>query len=142
LGSKPTFDKEPAGMRANATFEITSFKDTPWTQIPDGHTLARAAILKTFRGDLEGTSELEMLMSRGPDQSAAYVALERIEARLANRSGTFVLMHAATADSSGQHGDWTVVPGSATGELRGLRGRAEYRHDATGASFTLDYELE
>jgi hypothetical protein len=35
-----------------------------------------------------------------------------------------------------------VVPGSATGELRGLRGEAEYRHDERGTSFALQYELE
>ena len=69
------------------------------------------------------------------------MALERIEARLANRFGTFVLMHAAVADASGQRGDWQVVPGSGTGELRGLRGRGEYRHGANGAVFTLDYEI-
>ena len=51
-------------------------------------------------------------------------------------------MHAATADASGQRGDWQIVPGSGIGELRGVRGRAEYRPDKSGASFTLDYEIE
>jgi hypothetical protein len=80
-------------------------------------------------------------MSKGADGSAAYVAIERIDARLGERSGTFVLMHAAVADANGQRGDWQVVPNSGTGGLAGLSGRAEYRHDASGASFTLDYEI-
>lgn len=129
-------------MRANATFKIDSWNDTPWDQIPDGHTLGRASVKKTFHGEMEGTSAAELVLSRGPDDSAAYVAIERIDARLGDRTGTFVLMHAATADASGQRGDWQIVPGSGTGELRGLRGRAEYRHDASGTAFTLDYEID
>ena len=128
-------------MQAQSTFKIDRWQDHPWEEIPGGHTLARATVNKTFHGDLEGTSTAELVLSKGPDGSAAYVGLERIDARLANRNGTFVLMHSALADSAGQHGEWQIVPGSATGELHGLRGRAEYRHDASGASFRLDYEL-
>jgi hypothetical protein len=129
-------------MNATSNFEIKEWVNVPWEQIPEGHTLARATVKKTFRGDLEGTSTAELVMSRGADDSAAYVAIERIDARLANRTGSFVLMHAAVADKTGQRGDWQIVPGSGTGELRGLRGRAEYRHDATGAVFALDYEID
>ena len=53
----------------------------------------------------------------------------------------FVLLHSATMDAGGQHGDWRVVSGSGTGDLAGLSGRAEYRHDAKGAVSTLEYEL-
>ena len=58
-------------MLANSTFEITGWDDSPWDEIPNGHTLARAAVKKVFRGDLEGISPAELLMSRGPDGSAA-----------------------------------------------------------------------
>jgi hypothetical protein len=129
-------------MHARSTFEITGWDEYPWDEIPDGHMLARATAKKVFRGDLEGIGVAELVTFRGPEGSAAYVALERIEARLANRFGTFVLMHAAVADSSGQHGEWQVVPGSGTGELRGLRGRGEYRLGANGPVFTLDYEID
>jgi DMSO/TMAO reductase YedYZ molybdopterin-dependent catalytic subunit len=129
-------------MRANSTFEINGWDEIPGDEIPNGHKLSRATVKKTFRGDLEGTSTAELLLSKGPKDSAAYVALERIDGRLADRSGTFLLMHSALADAKGQHGDWRIVPGSGTGGLRGLSGRAEYRHDSSGASFTLDYEVE
>lgn len=33
-----------------------------------------------------------------------------------------------------------IIPGSATGELAGLRGSAEYRHDDQGAILTLHYD--
>ncbi len=129
-------------MQAHATFSIDPWDEQPGERIPGGHDLSRATVRRTFRGDLEGTSAAGLLMSKGEDGSAACVAMERIEARLAGRTGTFVHMHAAIADAGGRHGDWRVVPGPATGGLEGLSGRAEYRHDEAGATFTMDYALE
>ena len=38
---------------------------------------------------------------------------------------------------------WSVVPDSATGELRGLRGEARIINEPDGGhSFTLDYDFE
>ena len=128
-------------MHASATFRIDEWTNIPWEQIPGGHTLGRATVRKTFQGDLEGTSVAELVLSRSAGDAAAYVGIERIDARLGGRSGTFVLMHAAVADASGQKGDWRIVPESGTGELAGLSGTAEYRHDASGAHFSLDYEI-
>jgi len=129
-------------MRAQSTFQITRWQDAPGEPSPDDHVIGRATVEKTFRGDLEGTSVAELVLTKGADGSAAYVALERIEARLANRAGSFILLHAATATANGQHGDWQVVAGTGTGELRGLRGRGEYHHEASGAMFSLDYEFD
>jgi hypothetical protein len=128
--------------QARATFKVAGWDETPGEQIPGGHALGRAVLKKTFHGDLEGSSTVEMLMSKGADGSAAYVAMERIDARIGDRTGTFVLMHAATSDATGQHGDWRVVPGSGTGGLAGLRGTGAIQHDASGATFTLDYEID
>lgn len=125
-------------MHAESTFKIDQ-----WDQTPIGDPQAgRATVKKTFNGDLEGTSTAELVLWKAPDGTAAYVALEWIDARLANRAGTFVLMHAATADANRQRGNWEIVSGSGTGELRGIHGRGEYRHDAEGAHFTLDCEID
>ena len=100
-------------MHASATFKIDEWTTIPWEQIPGGHTLTRATVRKTFQGDLEGTSVAELVMSRSPGDAAAYAGIERIDARLAGRMGTFVLMHAAVADANGQRGDWQVSPSRA-----------------------------
>ena len=77
--------------------------------------------------------------------SAAYVGFERVVGHVHGRSGSFVLHH--TASSAGPSGErsaaWSVVPGSATGELRGLRGEARIINEPDGGhSFTLDYDFE
>lgn len=78
--------------------------------------LGRMSIEKEFQGDLVGSGKGQMLTAA----SAAYVAIERVEATLAGRHGTFVLQHRGVAE--GYELLVTVVPDSGTGELAGLRG--------------------
>jgi uncharacterized protein (TIGR03086 family) len=78
-----------------------------------------------------------------PESSRAYVAMERIVGRLGGRSGSFVLLHTATATVDGGLTRWVIVPDCATGELRGLRGEAQISIDADGGhSMTLQYHLD
>ncbi|NJN99165.1 MAG: DUF3224 domain-containing protein [Anaerolineales bacterium] len=124
---------------ARSTFEISGWDQTPLDEPAAGPKLARATVKKIFRGDLEGESIAELLLCQADDGSAGYVALERVVGRLAGRTGSFVVQHNAISSGAAQNGVWFVVPGSATGDLRGLRGQAEYRHDEHGAVFNLDY---
>ena len=96
---------------------------------------------KTFAGDLEGTSVVELLMSgSGKDETAGYVGLERITGRLDGKRGSFDLQHSAQLGGPDPRSTWLVVPGSGTGELAGISGEGRYEH-ATGAVFTLAYEI-
>ena len=52
-----------------------------------------------------------------------------------------MLQHGGIGDDTGQHAFGHIVPGSGTGELRGLRGEAAFAHDADGARLTLTYSL-
>lgn len=129
--------------RATCTFKIDAWSDSTYHD-EDGVKLNRAQLTKTFHGDLEGTSSVEMLGVQGqPETSRAYVAVERIDGRLGGKSGSFVLLHTATATADGEMTRWAIVPDAATGELHGLRGEARIRIDANGGhSMTLDYQLE
>jgi Protein of unknown function (DUF3224) len=96
---------------------------------------------KTFQGDFEGHSSAEILTAQAPHGSAAYVGLERLTGSLRGRSGSFVLVHAAT-DPRARSVPVSVLPNSATAELAGLRGRGQIeRHPDGSHTFTLDYEL-
>ena len=125
--------------QATCTFVIDSWDEGTWHD-QDGVKLQRAKVTKTFRGDLDGRSTVELLSVQGPsDASRAYVAVERIEGRLHDRAGSFVLLHAASPDSV----RWTVVPETATEGLRGLRGSAQIAITPDGGhSMTLDYDLD
>jgi hypothetical protein len=82
-------------------------------------------------------------MAQAQDGSAAYVALERLDVRVHGRAGTFVLQHCASGTRDQRSATWTVVPDSATGELRSLRGTARIVNEPDGGhTFELDYELD
>jgi hypothetical protein len=108
----------------------------------DGVLIGRVRIARSFTGDIEGGSTAELLTARMADGSAAYVALDRIRAAVDGKAGTFVLQHWGTVSGAGASTAGTVVPGSGTGELRGLRGSATIIVDGDGTHrLELDYEL-
>ncbi|MDB4976040.1 MAG: hypothetical protein JWN48_4381 [Myxococcaceae bacterium] len=126
--------------RASGAFEV---KLQP--QQSDGvgdASIGRLSIDKQFQGDLEGTSKGQMLASRSDVKgSAGYVAIERVQASLGGRTGSFVLQHSGTMNRGVSQLSVTVVPDSGTGELEGLSGRmkiiiAEGKH-----SYEFEYEL-
>ena len=127
--------------RAIGTFEV---KTTP--QPPDdkggGAALGRLLMDKQFHGDLEGTSQGQMLGHTTAVQgSAGYVAMEVVNGKLAGRKGTFVLQHSGTMSHGSFQLSVTVVPDSGTGQLAGLVGSmaiiiAEGKH-----SYEFDYTL-
>jgi hypothetical protein len=126
---------------ATGTFDVETWQDEPYDEA-EGANLRRARLTKTFHGDLEGRSTVEMLMAQAQDESAAYVAFERLDVRVHGRSGTFVLQHCASGTRDQRSATLTVVPDSGTGELRSLRGTMQIAVGPDGGhSFDLDYEL-
>lgn len=85
--------------------------------------LGRLAIAKQFSGDLTGTSAGVMLSARTPvEESAGYVALERVTGAVHGRQGSFVLQHSGVMDRGAPTLTIRVVPDSGTGDLSGLAG--------------------
>jgi hypothetical protein len=131
----------PMTTHATSTFDIDTWKDEPYDEA-EGASLRRAHLTKTFHGEVEGHSTVEMLMAQAQDESAAYVAFERLDVRLHGRAGTFVLMHSGSGTRDERTATWTVVPDTGTGELRRLRGAARIIVGPDGGhTFELDYEL-
>ena len=103
-------------MHAKGTFDV---KLLP---LADAHAeaagLGRMSIDKQFHGDLEATSQGQMLSAMSSVKgSAGYVAMERVTGALAGRNGSFVLQHSATMDRGAPTLTVTVVPDSGTDEL-------------------------
>ena len=109
-------------QQASGTFEVKMTPQSP-VDTSEGVSLGRFSLAKTFRGDFEGTSSGEMLSARTPiENSAGYVAIERVTGSLQGRSGSFVLQHSGSMTRGTPGLVITVVPDSATGALRGLAG--------------------
>src|ERR1035437_4291902 len=86
----------------------------------EGSTLGRMSIDKQFHGDLEATSNGEMLTAMTEVKgSAGYVAIERVSGTLQRRKGSFVLLHRGIMTGGAQELSLTVVPDSGSGQLVG-----------------------
>ena len=76
------------------------------------------------------------------DGSATFVGLERIVGQVAGKTGSFVLQRTGVFENGMAKESYFVVPGSGTGDLRGLRGEGT---SAVGHGIehplTLNYEL-
>ena len=127
---------------ANARFAIKTWDEKPYSEAPGSPKLTRASVTKTFTGDVEGEGSVEYLMMYRADGSATFVGLERVVGRIGSRSGSFVLERTGVFEAGQAKETYTVVAGSGTGELAGLRGSGT---TAVGHGlehpFTLEYEL-
>jgi uncharacterized protein DUF3224 len=124
-------------------FEVKTWDENPYDETDGGLKLTRASVTKSFRGGIEGEGTLEYLMVYPGGGYAKFVGLERVVGRLGDRWGSFVLEHSGTFEGGVAEASWSVVPGSGTGELRGLRGEGRFASaDAQRYPITLDYDLE
>src|SRR6476661_2618074 len=107
---------------AKSRFSITGWDEKPYSEGQDLPKLTRAAVTKTFTGDIAGEGHVEYLMMYASDGSATFVGLERIVGRVGGKAGSFVLQRTGVFESGVAKESYSVVPGSATGDLRGLQG--------------------
>ena len=127
---------------AIARFAIKTWDEKPYSEGPDMPKLTRATVTKSFTGDIVGEGYVEYLMMYGSDGSAAFVGLERIVGRIADKAGSFVLQRSGVFESGQAKESYFVLPGSGTGELRGLRGEGSSSvGHGNEHPFALNYEF-
>ena len=128
---------------ANSRFAIKSWDEKPYSEGQDLPKLTRAAVTKTFSGDIEGEGHVEYLMVYRSDGSATFVGLERVVGKVGGKVGSFVLQRTGVFENGVAKEAYVVIPGSGTGELRSLRGEGT---SAVGHGMehplTLTYELD
>src|SRR2546422_3098126 len=127
---------------ANSRFTIKSWDEKPYGEGPDLPKLTRAAVTKTFTGDIAGEAHVEYLMMYRSDGSATFVGLERVVGHLAGKAGSFVLQRTGMFENGVAKESFSIISGSGTGELRGLLGEGESAvGHGTEHPLTLTYEL-
>ena len=127
---------------ANARFAIKKWDEAAYSEGQDQPRLSRASVTKTYTGDIEGEGQVEYLMMYRSDGSATFLGLERVVGQIDGRTGTFVLQRTGIFEGGQAKESYSVVPGSATGDLQGLQGDG---NSAVGHGmehpFALSYEL-
>jgi hypothetical protein len=127
-------------QRANGTFDV---KITPQHEDKrEGAVLGRMSLHKVFQGDMDGTSEGEMLTAMsGVEGSAVYVAVERFSGTIQGKRGTVALSHRGTMNRGAQELSIEIVPDSGTGELAGIAGSMTIKIENGKHFCQLDYSI-
>ena len=128
--------------RATGSFEVKMAPQKPDNPQAQAAALGRMSLDKQFHGDLEATSQGEMLSVLDQTKgSGGYVALERVTGTLQGRSGSFVLQHNATMNRGVPQLNVIVVPDSGTGDLSGISGSMTIRIESGHHFYDLEYAL-
>jgi len=132
------------GTRAHAKAKVTvqNSEATPYDQTASP-TLGEVHLSETFSGDIEGESPVRALQVLREDHSARLVSMQRFRGKLNGRQGTFVLQGSEIVEQGKIKATWSVVPGSGTGDLTGVRGEGGFEGDfGKGSDGWLDYWFE
>jgi hypothetical protein len=134
--------RTPTRARANAKISVQNSEARPYDQTTSP-ALVDVRITETFTGDIEGESPVRALQVLRDDKSACLVSLQRVSGKLGGRQGTFVLQGSEVVEDGKIKATWSVVPGSGTGGLSGLRGEGGFEGEfGKGSNGTLDYWFE
>ncbi len=129
--------------QATGTFEVKLAPQKADNPQAEGAGLGRMSLDKQFHGDLEATSQGEMLSVLDREKgSGGYVAMERVTGTLQGKEGSFVLQHDATMNRGAAKMDIRVVPDTGTGQLAGLSGSMTIRIEGKQHFYDFEYALE
>jgi Protein of unknown function (DUF3224) len=132
---------KPGRTRATTKVTVQSSEAQPYDTVSP--KLMEIHISEKFAGDIDGESPVRALQVQREDKSASMVSMQRFSGRLNGRQGTFVLQGKETVENGKIIATWSVVPGSATGDLSGLRGEGGFEGDfGKGSNGWLDYWFE
>lgn len=107
-----------------------------------GVRLGRMSIDKSFHGDLEATSQGEMLSAMTTvEGSAGYVAIEQVSGKLLGKDGSFVLQHFGIMEKGTDRLLLEVVPDSGCDELTGITGKMAIRIKEGQHLYDFEYEI-
>ena len=124
-------------------FETTSWDEHECEPLGEGGAkVTRATFAQRFSGGIEADTVSETVMTYREDGTADFVGYVRVNGRLSERSGTFVMQNVGAFDGREVRAETTVVFGSGTGELAGLSGSGTFAAPlgSTG-SYSLDFSV-
>ncbi|SNY24483.1 DUF3224 domain-containing protein [Paractinoplanes atraurantiacus] len=123
-------------------YQVTGWDEKPYDEIEGGAKLTKASITNTFTGVIEGAGAAEYLMAYPSETYAEFAGVQRIDGAVGGRSGSFLLRTTGVFEGGVAKGEWSVIPGSGTGDLKGLSGTGGYTSGEGGAAdVTFAYDL-
>ena len=108
--------------QANAVFQIVSGEERIYAKVTDAPKLMKGSFTIRYEGDMEGEGVLGELKIYLTDKLSTVYGLERFVGMLGDKKGTFVLQHTGILRDGVLDSKRSVLPGSGTGQLKGLQG--------------------
>ncbi|HEY3842879.1 MAG TPA: DUF3224 domain-containing protein [Acidimicrobiales bacterium] len=125
----------------SATFDVTSWDETPFEERASLPRLTRAVVTKAYSGDIEGSSITQWLMAYRGDTSATFVGLERITGHIGSKEGTLVVQHVGTYADGEAKASLSVVEGANSDGLQSATGSGDFLANPSGSvTLNLSYE--
>ena len=125
--------------RLNGLFQITGWDETAYSENDDGSKQTNAKITQNYQGDIEGTSELQYLMSYTSNGSAVFVGIETIFCSIDGKSGGFVIQHNGKFEAGVASSNFSIVPDSGKDAFVGITGTGSFTSGENGqASYTIE----
>jgi hypothetical protein len=128
-------------IKVEGSFEVTSWSEEQADGLEQTGKVSRTTIGQHFDGGIEAETIADMVMTYREDGTADFVGYHRVQGRVEDKAGSFVLQAIGSYDGSDARTRFEVVPGSARGELAGLQGTGagSAAHGSTGVyHFDLD----
>ena len=119
-------------------FQITSWDETPYMENEDGSKKSHAKITQNYSGIIEGSSELQYLMSYQSTASALFVGFEVVTGKVNGKTGSFTIQHNGKFENGVASSNFIIVSSSGTGELASIEGSGSFK---SGESGQANYEL-
>jgi hypothetical protein len=129
-------------INVEGSFEVTSWSEEQASGLEGTGKVSRTTIGQRFDGGIKAETVADMVMTYREDGTAEFVGYHRIQGRLEDRAGSFVLQATGSYDGTEARTNFEVVRGSAQGELAGLQGRGtgSAAHGSTGV-YSFDFDL-
>lgn len=117
-------------------FQITGWDEKPYIENEDGSKKSHAKITQSYSGVIEGSSEIQYLMSYQSAASALFVGFEVVTGKVNGKSGSFTIQHNGKFENGVASSNFIIVSG--TDELVNIEGSGSFK---SGESGQANYEL-
>ncbi|HWL86352.1 MAG TPA: DUF3224 domain-containing protein [Polyangiaceae bacterium] len=119
---------------------VKTYEPKVFDEVSGGPSLTDIHLTETFSGDIEGDGVVHVVQEARADRFASFVGIERVRGSIGGKNGTFLLQVRGSVVGKEMGAEWFVIPGSGTGELRGLRGDGGFKAElGQHGTIWLDY---
>ena len=127
--------------KLEGSFELTSWDEHQVEGLEDTAKVTAVAIGQRFTGGIEAETAATMVMVYREDGTADFVGYHRVQGRIGDQKGSFVLHASGGFDGTQARTEFEVVDGSGRGDFANVTGsgRSAAGHGSTGTyEFTLE----